>query len=431
MKKQEIHHVTVLDIGTKSLRLIVLENQNEYKILAATTVSIDYIKRGVVQDIDALTQSIRIAIAQIHKIYLAHIDKVVVTISGVCVGSISNRAELAIKHKTGLITENAIQELYEKVEARIPASIIQNKKVVHIIPQEFRIDGKKTSSLHPHNLRGSVIDVKALCIFVQKQHLDAILCACEEADLVVDDVIVGEYAFTKKQIREADRLAGVCVVNIGADTTTVTTYDEGVPLLLDVFPIGSQDITKDLALGLKVPIPQAEQIKLDPTQGLQYLAKELTEVLIKRQNIAIKKDQREKALYMNLEERYHEIVYARLIDIFELVQQHVRKIKKDRLLPAGIIIHGAGGRIEDASIIAKEILHLPVQVFPEAQVYKQACKHKQSEHVIHVADTLTTYASGVFYLTQHEEEHGPVTRGPLDKATFFDKVMVWVKQFLP
>lgn len=431
MKKQEIHHVTVLDIGTKSLRLIVLENQNDYKILAATTVSIDYIKRGVVQDIDALTQSIRIAISQIHKIYLAHIDKVVVSLSGVCVGSISNRAELAIKNKTGLITESAIQDLYEKVEARIPPSIIQNKKVVHIVPQEFRIDGKKISSLHPHNLKGSVIDVKALCIYVHKQHLDAILCACEEADLVVEDVVIGEYAFTKKQIKESDRLAGVCVVNIGADTTTVTTYDEGVPLLLDVFPIGSQDITKDLALGLKVPIAQAEQIKLDPTQGLEFLAKELTEVLIKRQNIAIKKDQREKALYMNLEERYHEIVYARLIDIFELVQEHVRKIKKDRLLPAGIIIHGAGGRVEDASIIAKEILHLPVQVFPETSVYKQMCKHKQSEQIIHTTDALTTYASGVFYITQHDEEDGPVHKGALDKSTVFDRVLTWVKQFLP
>ena len=83
MKKQEIHHVTVLDIGTKSLRLIVLENQGENKILAATTVSIDYIKRGVVQDVDALTQSIRIAISQIQKLYLAHIDRVVISLSGV------------------------------------------------------------------------------------------------------------------------------------------------------------------------------------------------------------------------------------------------------------------------------------------------------------------------------------------------------------
>ncbi|MES2623076.1 MAG: cell division protein FtsA [Patescibacteria group bacterium] len=430
MKKPEIHNVTVLDIGTKSLRLLVLENQNENKIIAATSVQIDYIKRGVVQDIDALTQSIRIAISQIHKIYLAHIDKVVISLSGVCVGSIANRAEITNKHKAGIITENTIQDLYDKVEARIPESIIQNKKVVHIIPQEFRIDGKKISTLHPQNLRGAVIDMKALCIFVHKQHLDAILCACEEVDLIVDDVVIGEYAFTKKIIREADRLAGACIVNIGADTTTVTTYDEGVPLLLDVFPIGSQDITKDLALGLKVPIAQAEQIKLNPAHGLQYLAKELTEVLIKKQNIAIKKDQREKALYMNLEERYHEIVYARLIDIFELVQQHVRKIKKDKLLPAGVIIHGAGGRIEDVAIIAKEILHLPVQVLNEVALYTAVCKHKQSENIIHSVDSLTTYASGVFYLTQHEEEHH-ISHGPLDKDTIWTKIFNWCKQFLP
>lgn len=431
MKKQEIHHVTVLDIGTKSLRLVVLENQNERKVVAAATVDIDYIKRGVVSDVDALTQSIRLAVSQVHKIYLGHIDKVIVSLSGVSVGSISNRTELENRHKVGIITDHFVQELYEKVELRIPENIIQNKKIVHTIPQEFRIDGRRVSTLHPQQLKGTNVDLRALCIYVQKQHLDTILCACEEADLKVDDVIVSEYAFTKKMIKEADRLAGVCVVNIGADTTTVITYDEGVPLLLEVFPIGSQDITKDLALGLKVTLGQAEHIKLNPDRGLQHLAKELTEVLIKKQNVAVKRDQRERALYLSLEERYHEIVYARLIDIFELVQQHVRKIKRDKLLPAGIIVHGGGGRINDVATIAKEILHLPVQIFREVDMFRQICKHKQSEHSIQNADALSAYTTGVFYLTQHEEEYGPRPHNISGDHSTFGRIFEWFKQFLP
>lgn len=431
MKKQEVSHATILDIGTKSLRILVLENQKEKKIVATAVIDIDYIKRGVVTDVDALTQSIRLGISHIHRTYLAHIDKVIVSLSGTSIGSISSRAEIDIKHKTGMITEHLIQELYEKVESRIPENIIQNKKIVHTIPQEFRIDGKKVPTLHPEHLRGSQIDMKALCVFVQKQHLDNILCACEEADLKVEDVIVSEYAFTKKQVREADRLAGACVVNIGADTTTVITYDEGVPLLLDVYPIGSQDITKDLALGLKVSLSQAEHIKLNPSKGLQDLAKELAEVLIKKQNVAIKKDQREKALYLSLEERYHEIVYARLIDIFELVQQHVRKLRKDKLLPAGVIIHGGGGRIDDVKIIAKEILHLPIQVLSELDIYKQVCKHKQPDRYVEYIDSLSAYTTGVFYLTQHEEESTYKPHGLHDERSTFNKIFEWCKQFLP
>jgi len=431
MKKQEMSHITILDIGTKSLRVLVLENQNERKIVATAVIDIDYIKRGVVTDVDALTQSIRLAISHIHKTYLAHIDKVIVSLSGTSIGSISSRAEMEIKHKTGTITDHLIQELHEKVESRIPENIIQNKKIVHTIPQEFRIDGKRVPTLHPQQLRGTHIDMKALCIFVQKQHLDNILCACEEADLKVEDVLVSEYAFTRKQIREADRLAGACIVNIGADTTTVITYDEGVPLLLDVYPIGSQDITKDLALGLKVSLSQAEHIKLNPSKGLQDLAKELAEVLIKKQNIAIKKDQREKALYLSLEERYHEIVYARLIDIFELVQQHVRKLRKDKLLPAGVIIHGGGGRIEDVKIIAKEILHLPIQVLPELEIYKQVCKHKQPDQYVQYIDSLSAYASGVFFLTQHEEESTYKPQGLSGEQSVFTRIFEWCKQFLP
>lgn len=431
MKKQEVQHITVLDIGTKSLRLIVLESQNENKIVAVSKIDIDYMKRGVVTDVDALTQSIRLAVSQIHKIFLGHIERIIVSISGTSVGSISSRTESENKNKLGIITDHFIQELHEKAEIRIPQNIIQNKKIVHTIPQEFRIDGKKISTLNPQNLKGSIVDIKALCIYVQKQHLDNILCACEEADLKVDDVIVSEYAFTKKQIREADRLAGVCVVNIGADTTTVVTYDEGVPLLLDVFSIGSQDITKDLALGLKVSLQQAEQIKLNPNKGLQHLAEELTEVLIKKQNIAIKKEQREKALYLSLEERYHEIVYARLIDIFELVQQHVRKIKKDKMLPAGVIIHGAGGRIDDVTTIAKEILHLPIQVLPEVEIFKKICKNKQSESTIYYSDILSAYTVGLFYLTQYDEENVYRPHGLHEENSLFIRLIDWFKQFLP
>jgi cell division protein FtsA len=431
MKKQEISHVTVLDIGTKSLRVLVLENQNDKKIVATAVVDVDYIKRGLVHDVDALTQSIRLAISQIHKTYLAHIDKVIISLSGTAIGSISSRAEIENKHKTGIITEHLIQDLYAKVEARIPENIIQNKKIVHTIPQEFRIDGKRIPTLHPQQLRGSQLDLRALCIYVQKQHLENILCACEEADLKVEDVIVSEYAFTKKQIREADRLAGACVVNIGADTTSVITYDEGIPLLMDVYPIGSQDITKDLALGLKVSLPQAEYIKLNPSKGLEDLSKELAEVLIKKQNVAIKKDQRERALYLSLEERYHEIVYARLIDIFELIQQHVRKLKKDKLLPAGVIIHGGGGRINDVMIIAKEILHLPIQTLPEMDMFKQVCKHKFNETQIQCVDYLSAYTVGIFYLTQDEEDHGYRSHDLTGEQSTFMKVYEWCKQFLP
>lgn len=431
MKKQEMHHVTVLDIGTKSVRILVLENQQDKKVVATAVVDTDYIKRGLVQDVDALTQTIRLAISQIHKVYLAHIDTVIISLSGTAIGSISSRAEIENKHKTGIITEQLVQDLYAKVESRIPENIIQNKKIVHTLPQEFRIDGKRVPTLHPQQLRGTHIDLRALCIYVQKQHLENILCACEEADLKVEDVIVAEYAFTKKQVREADRLAGSCIVNIGADTTIVTTYDEGIPLLLDVYPIGSQDITKDLALGLKVSLSQAESIKLNPSKGLENLSKELAEVLIKKQNITIKKDQREKALYLSLEERYHEIVYARLIDIFELVQQHVRKLKKDKLLPAGVIIHGGGGHVNDVMIIAKEILHLPIQILPEIEIYKSVCKHKQIEPQIQYVDCLSAYATGVFYLTQHEEEHGYKSHDIIGKQSGFVKFYEWCKQFLP
>lgn len=437
MKKVQ-PHTAVLEIGTKSLRLVVIEQHMdattrniERRVVASTSVPIEYIKRGIVQDADALTLTIRTAISNIHKIHLAKIERVVVSLTGTGVGSIANHAEYHMRGKISTVTAQVIEDLVEKIESKIPENIIQNKKVVHTVPQEFRIDGKKVSSLRPIGMSGSHFEMRALCIFVLKQHLENVLYACEENNLEVEDVIVGHYAYSKKQVREADRLAGVCIVNIGADTTSVITYDEGIPLLLEILPIGSQDITKDLALGLKVTLSQAEAIKIAPTTGLQKLATELTEVLIKKQKTNIRREQREKAVFLSLEERYHEIVYARLIDIFEVVQQHLKKVHRERLLPAGVLISGGGSNVQDVDIIAKEILHLPVQITKDAALFKSLCKHKNADVSAHGCDCLSVYMSGVFYLDHDETEHMSGHKNSGGLALLFKRFIAWIKQFLP
>lgn len=429
MKKND-SDVIIIEVATTTLRLIVI-NKESGKIIATSNIPIDYIKRGVVKDVEALTRSIRSLISESNKGYLNTIKKVVIALSGSAISSISSSAEIRINNKNRVIDENIMNEIFQKVEDKIPENISQNKKIIHSVPQKYKIDGKTINTNKPIGLSGNVLELQALCIFVNKQHLENILLACEENNLDVEDVIVSEYAYSKNQVSEADRLAGVCIVNIGGDTSTVISYEENVPILLEVIPIGSEDISRDLALGLKVTLSQAKAIKMNPDIELKRLASELTEIFISGQKMSIKRDQREKAFFLSLQEKYHEIIYARIIDIFELIQKHLKKIGRDRLLPAGVIIHGGGSMMKDTSTISKEILHLPTQVRTDTICSRDLCKFKQSQNIcVECGDTMSIYATGLYYLEQDEKSN--YTNG---KSKGFMNIIKNIgdlfKQFLP
>lgn len=429
MKKND-SDVIIIEVATTMLRLIII-NKESNKIIATSSVNIDYIKRGVVKDVEALTRSIRSLVADTNKNYLNNIKKIVIALSGGALSSISSSAEIKINNKNNIVNEEIVEEIYQKVENRIPENISQNKKIIHLIPQKYKIDGRTVNINKPLGLKGNIFELQALCIFTNKQHLENILLACEENNLEVEDVIVSEYAYSKNQVNEADRLAGVCIVNIGGDTSTVITYEENIPILLEVIPIGSEDISRDLALGLKVSLAQAKSIKTNPDLELRRLASELTEVFISRQRVNIRRDQRDKAFFLSLQEKYHEIIYARIIDIFELIQKHLKKIGRDRLLPAGIIIHGGGAMMKDISIISKEILHLPTQIRNDSVCNKDLLKFKQNQNIcIENGDTMSIYATGLYYLQQDEADYY-INKGRKGFPLIIKNIVNWVKQFLP
>lgn len=429
MKKND-SDVIIIEVATTMLRLIII-NKESNKIIATSSINIDYIKRGVVKDSDALTRSIRSLIADTNKNYLNNIKKIVIALSGGALSSISSSAEIKINNKNNIINEEIVEEIYQKVENKIPENISQNKKIIHLIPQKYKIDGRAVNTNKPLGLKGNVFEIQALCIFTNKQHLENILLACEENNLEVEDVIVSEYAYSKNQVNEADRLAGVCIVNIGGDTTTVITYEENVPILLEVVPIGSEDVSRDLAIGLKVPLSQAKSIKMNPDIELRRLASELTEIFISRQKINIKRDQRDKAFFLSLQEKYHEVMYARIIDIFELIQKHLKKIGRDRLLPAGIIIHGGGAMMKDIDIISKEILHLPTQIRSDSVCNRDLLKFKQNQNICtENGDTMSIYATGLYYLNQNENDYF-INKGRKGFPVMVKNIINWIKQFLP
>ena len=128
------------------------------------------------------------------------------------------------------------------------------------------------------------------------------------------------------------------LANIGAETSSIIVYENNIPVSMEVFPVGSNDITNDIALGLKVSIEEADQIKMAVSGGLNT------------QNVTIPTFSRKKV---------DEIIISRLSDIFDLIEDHLKKIDRNGLLPAGIILTGGGSGLATIEDLAREALRLP------------------------------------------------------------------------
>ena len=184
--------------------------------------------------------------------------------------------------------------------------------------------------------------------------------------------------------------AGCILANIGAETVSIVIFENNIPISLEVFPIGSVDITHDIALGLKVPLEEAELLKNGSESSVSVSKKKL-----------------------------EEIIDARLTDIFELIEGHLKKIGRSGLLPAGIIMTGGGSRSTGVEEISKLSLKLPAK---KATVLFDGDTRGYDTSIWAVS-----YGLCILGFTQGDEPSFGIRIARNTK----NNILAWIKQFLP
>ncbi|MEK9182578.1 MAG: cell division FtsA domain-containing protein [Patescibacteria group bacterium] len=205
---------------------------------------------------------------------------------------------------------------------------LNNKKVVQVSPVYFRLDGKEVLG-RLEGMYGTKLEAKAIFVTYSMQHLEDLLEAVAEAGVKAIDIIASPVAISHLVLSEKQKIVGVALVAIGDQTTSLSVFENGLLISIKTFSIGSSDITNDIALGLKIPLEQAERLKKGEIEETHQ------------------------------HKKLKEIVEARLSDIFELIENHLKKIKRNELLPAGIVFVGGGANIKGLEELSKSVLKLP------------------------------------------------------------------------
>ncbi|HEY4503384.1 MAG TPA: cell division protein FtsA [Candidatus Paceibacterota bacterium] len=317
-----------IDVGTQTTRVVVaefLKGEKNPKIVGVGEVPTLGMRHGYITEFEETVKSIKRAVLEAEKTSGIKIKRAFVSLSGVTLRAVASSGVAIISKADGEVTALDVNKALADCEENLN---LNNKKVIQISPLSHRLDGVEVLG-RLEGMRGNKLEVKALFVTYSTVHLEDLVTAISRAGVETIDVIPAAVAASYIALSEKQKIVGSALVNIGSETVSLAVFENGSLLSAHTFSIGGADITNDIALGLKIPLENAESFKLGNIDG-EHSKKKLDE-----------------------------IIEARFTDIFELLDTHLKKIKRSELLPAGAIFVGGGANTLGLPEFAKEELGLP------------------------------------------------------------------------
>ncbi len=323
-----------IDIGSAMIKVIVAESyENDPKtkpqIIGIGYAESDGVRHGYIINQEDTARSLRYAIHQAQKTSGYRIEKAYFSIGCEGMQGITSTGTVVLESKESTVTQSDIEMAIEQSQANINPDDIRNKEILHTIPLSYKVDNKQVSG-KVLGMIGEKIEVKTFFITVATQHIASLTEVAKLAKINIEDIIASPLTSSVTLLSKSQLIAGCGMINMGAETISCTVFENGVPICLDISPIGSRQITHDIALGFKVGLEEAERIKVSRIDSLPYPRRKI-----------------------------EEIVKARLEDACDFIQGTLKKNNKQGLLPAGILITGGAALniyIED---LIKEKVRLP------------------------------------------------------------------------
>ncbi|MCR4280353.1 MAG: cell division protein FtsA [Candidatus Komeilibacteria bacterium] len=345
-------HITGIDIGSSHVRIVTLQRAVDggLQVIGAADSTIEGVSRGSIKSIEEAVSSISECLERAEKMMGVPIENAVVGISGTHIITQDSRGVVAVGKANGEIQEEDVDRVLEAAQA---VATPPNYEILHIIPRDFTVDNQYNIK-DPIGMTGVRLEVNAQIILGLSSHIRNLTKCIYRTGVDILDLVFSILANGESTLNKQQRELGVCLVNIGASTTSILVYEEGNILLSKVIPVGSAHITNDIAIGLRTSIPTAEIIKLEYAQAV---SKDIS----KREELDLADvSETEKRGTMVSLKYIAEIAEARAEEIFGLINEELRGINRDGLLPSGIVLTGGGAKLPGLIDLAKKNLNLPV-----------------------------------------------------------------------
>ena len=350
MKRMDKSLIVGLDIGTSKVSAIVGEITADDGI---EVIGIGFhpsrgLKKGVVVNIESTVQSIQRAVEEAELMAGCQINSVFTGIAGNHIRSLNSHGIVAIRDKE--VTRGDVDRVIDAARAvAIPA----DQKILHILPQEYIID-KQEGIREPIGMSGVRLESKVHMVTGAVSAAQNIIKCVRRCGLEVDDIILEQLASSEAVLLEDEKDLGVCLVDIGGGTTDIAVFNDGAIRHTAVIPIAGAQVTNDIAVALRTPTQNAEEIKIRYACALAKLA--APEETIEVPSVGDRPPRR------LARQTLGEVVEPRYEELLTLIQAELRRSGHEDLIAAGMVLTGGSSKMEGLIGLAEEILHMPVRL---------------------------------------------------------------------
>lgn len=328
---------TGIDIGTYQVKIVVVEEltdkngARQIRVIGTGLAESKGLRHGYIVNKEEVTASILKAKQQAESVARIPLTTGFLAVGGISLDEARATGSAIISRADQEITALDLEKA-EKSAREAAAPGFLNRRVLHSIPLEYRVDNAKIFG-DALGMKGVRLEVDYLFITCLSQHEEILAKAIEDADIEIIDQMASPLAGSYVLLDGEQKMKGCVLANIGAETISIVVYDENIPISVKVFPMGSSHITDDIALGLRISLEEAERVKIGRLGGQMYSRKKVDD-----------------------------LVSGRLTTMFALIDKHLKSLSRRGPLPAGIIISGGGAGIGSISDIAKGSLKLPTRL---------------------------------------------------------------------
>jgi cell division protein FtsA len=401
-------YIVGLDIGTKKATAIIGEITEDKKIEIIGIGNADSkgLRKGVVVNLDSTVEAIKKAQEEAELMAGVEIESAFVGISGAHIKSFNSRGVIAISGKNKRVSREDIKRVIDQSKA---VSIPPDREVIHVIPQEYVVDDQDGIE-DPLGMNGIKLEVNVHIVTGAIASVQNLRTCVTRAGIEIEEIILNQRATSLSTITVDEMELGVGLIDIGGGTTEVAIFERKSLWYTSVIPLGGDNFTNDIAVGLRTPIPEAEKIKKKFGCVTSPLEEEQDTIEVP----SVGRGKRARVLNRQL---LADIIQPRAEEIFRLVDNDIKRMGYEKSLNSGIVLTGGTAMLDGLEEVAEEIFDLPVRRGDASGVGGLADRVSTPDYATAVGLILYGYKRG--------KEKGTPSR---KKETWWSRFKEWIKE---
>lgn len=345
-------HIVGFDIGTKKIAAIIGEITEEKKIeiIGIGTTESKGLRKGVVVNLEATVESIKRAQEEAELMAGVEIDSAFIGISGAHIKSFNSRGVIAVSGKNKEISSEDIKRVINQSKA---VSIPPDREIIHIIPQEFVVD-EQDGIKDPLGMSGIKLEVNVHIVTGAITSVQNLKTCITRAGIEIKQTVLNQIATSTSILTHDEMELGIGLIDIGGGTTEIAIFERGSLWYTSIIPIGGDNFTNDIAVGLRTPIPEAEKIK----KKFGCVSSPIED---EQETIEVPSVGRGKKPRILSRQILADIIQPRAEEIFRLVDNDIKRMGYEKSLNSGVVLTGGTALLDGLEEIAEEIFDLPVR----------------------------------------------------------------------